>query len=575
MCSAAIAGTGLIITYPTAAIAHSRADLKLVNHESSANRTSSIEDMSVPQENLFAEDRSTSVVPQSLSIASLSSSLRPQVNNELDHTPLNLSSPGHLPTLSVSVLANTAPEAPPHSSSFNDQGLWEQSTTQQQRSQQQGSMQQPIDDGGPYSQYWKLAQQRLPNPAPEISFNPSTTIAIASAEVTPDSSYAGHISDSGYLSDAPDSVASDEESATLYPTAFSLLAPPLDVSTPSTVASRQSTDRLSLSLPSGWISATQDQKILKERWGLLLAQAAENAPEESISAQADAGPSLPAGTDSTLANVDPELGILRLRPLSGGSAAVIDPELGVLRLRAITPPPERRPTVFLQGSLGVFSGDNLLARTDPLPDTTLNAGLLLRAVPRVGRRTFLIGTAGGSVLRYADNGEFDYNNLEFRLGVYHWLTRRAYVDLHWRNQQFFTRSGGDRFLDNHQARLTLGRVDPLTPHLTLNSSYQLQSSWSDPEERSRLTNRFNLGLSQQLNDQLEAGLSYQLALIDFTQQDRYDSYHQVLAQFRYQMSDTTSLSVFGGGRLGDSSNSFLDFNSTLFGLSLIVNLPLF
>ena len=216
-----------------------------------------------------------------------------------------------------------------------------------------------------------------------------------------------------------------------------------------------------------------------------------------------------------------------------------------------------------------------MARTEPLPDTTLQTGLTFRAVPRLGPRTFLVGTAGGSLLKYADHGEFNYHELDLSLGLYHWLTRRTYVDVGWRNQQFFTEGGGDRFLSDHQLRVAVGRTDQLTSDLKLDSAYQLQSSWSDPRERSRLTNRLTVGLSHPITSQLDASLSYQLALIDFTQQDRYDSYHQILAQLQFSLSEEATLTIFGGGRLGDSTHSLIDFDSTLLGMSFAMNFALF
>lgn len=288
----------------------------------------------------------------------------------------------------------------------------------------------------------------------------------------------------------------------------------------------------------------------------------------------------------SLDTLDPELGILRLRPLSNeasgvrSSAAVLDPELGVLRLRAIpqTSEPsleEKDAVVFVQGNLGFFSGNNLLARTDPLSDVTLQSGLSVRAVPRLGPRTFLVGTAGGSVLKYADHGEFDYRELDLNVGIYHWLNRRTYVDVGWRNQQFFAEDGGDRFLNDHQARLSIGRTDQLTSDLRLDSAYHLQASWADPSDRSRFINRLSVGLSHPITSKVDASVFYQLALIDFTQQDRYDSYHQFLAQLQFGLSEDVTLTIFGGGRLGDSTHSLIDFDSTLLGISLAMNFALF
>ncbi|MEB3232169.1 MAG: hypothetical protein VKJ64_14260 [Leptolyngbyaceae bacterium] len=277
----------------------------------------------------------------------------------------------------------------------------------------------------------------------------------------------------------------------------------------------------------------------------------------------------------TTAEIDPELGILRLRPLADSEPSVIDPELGILRLRPLAPPPPRRRFVAIAGQIDFFSGNNLLARSEPEADDIFQVGLSLRAVPRLNSRTFLIGSAEISSLRYVKNDDFNYNQLELRFGVYHYLTRRMYTDLHWRNQQFFLLDGGDRFLDTHELRWAVGRIDPINPNLTLNSAYQLQMSWAEPEERSRLSNRFYLGLTQALTPDFEAGLSYQFMLNDYTHQERNSSYHQLLAQLRYEFTDTTSLTVFGGGRWGDSTNDLIDFDTALLGVSFIVNVPLF
>ncbi|MGK7890695.1 MAG: hypothetical protein AB4042_15295, partial [Leptolyngbyaceae cyanobacterium] len=291
----------------------------------------------------------------------------------------------------------------------------------------------------------------------------------------------------------------------------------------------------------------------------------ENPPDDS---SLPLSPAIPS-------DLDPELGILRLRPLADSEPSVIDPELGVLRLRPLAPIPPRRRPVSVAGHISFFSGNNLLARSEPEADDIFQVGVSLRAIPKIGSRTFLISSAEVSTLRYVTNDVFNYNQLELRFGVYHYLTRRMYTDFHWRNQQFFQLDGGDRFLNTHQLRWTLGRTDSINPNLDLNSSYQLRLNWADPETRSRVSNRFRLGLTQEFTPDFKAGLSYQLVLNDYTQQDRYDSYQQLLAQLRYDFSDTTSLAVFGGGRWGDSSNDLLDFDTALLGVSFVVNVPLF
>ena len=282
--------------------------------------------------------------------------------------------------------------------------------------------------------------------------------------------------------------------------------------------------------------------------------------------------STPAITDASTS--DPDLGILRLYP-GVDTVNGTDPDLGILRISPVSPERPRRRAVSVIGEASIWGGDNLLARTDPISDNTLRIGLGLRATPQIGPRTFLVGEIEGTTVRYAENGTLNYRGLETQLGVYHRLSRRAYADVRWRNRLLFTQDGGDRFLNDHQFRVSLGRTDPLTPRLKLRSAYQFQTNWADPERRNRLMNRFRLSLSQEITRDVEAGLFYNFTLADFTRRDRYDTYHQLLAQLRYNASDDVSFSVFGGGRWGNSSLSTIDFDTLLFGLQFRVNVPLF
>lgn len=276
-------------------------------------------------------------------------------------------------------------------------------------------------------------------------------------------------------------------------------------------------------------------------------------------------------------DADPELGILRLRELPYDPANISDPELGNLRLREteirVTPD---RPSVYLQGRVGFFWSDNIFSsEIDPVNDGLFRTGLSLYAVPPIGQRTYLTAIVGGELLRYFDETEFSYDELQFSLGVYHALTRRTYLDVKWLNQQLFDEDDNDRFLNDHQFRLAIGRRDRLSQDLYLNTSYQARLSLADPETRSRVFNLFNVSLGYEIQPSLRADVFYQFALIDFTQQSRNDRYHQLIAQLSYQLSRSMRISIFGGARLGNSSDSNIDFDSGLFGINFGVNLPLF
>lgn len=256
-----------------------------------------------------------------------------------------------------------------------------------------------------------------------------------------------------------------------------------------------------------------------------------------------------------------------------------DPELGVLQLRELelqlrrSPPP---PSVFLSAGMSYYKSDNiLLDQIDPIDEQLISAQVLLLAAPRLNTRTSLLAAMEGSVIRYSDLTELDYNELEFRLGIRHFLSRRMYGEVGWSNQQLFEADGGDRFLNDHSLRLTLARRDPMLPRLNLDSFYQLRYSFAEPSDRSRILNTIGVSLKYDILNNLQAGLSYQFLLANFTEQDRQDTYHQLIAQLNYNLNRTTRISLYGGFSFGDSTRSDIGFDSTLFGASIDINLSLF
>jgi hypothetical protein len=299
----------------------------------------------------------------------------------------------------------------------------------------------------------------------------------------------------------------------------------------------------------------------------------EIPPVEHASVRLSQLPSAPSEDEAA----DPELGILQLRevPVPGLDAG--DPELGNLRLREATVPSVRsRPSVYLQGRAGIFWSDNIFSSAvDPTQDGLFQSGVSLYALPSIAQRTYLTALVSGRIFRYFDETDISYNELQLGLGVYRVLNRRTYLDARWLNQQLFRRDEDDRFLNDHQLRFAVGRRDRLARDLDLNTSYRFRLSLADPEERSRVINTLAVGLTYEIRPRLEADLSYQFVLIDFTQQNRNDSYHQLIAQLSYDISRDVSISIFGGGRLGNSSESRIDLNTGLFGINIGVSLPLF
>lgn len=272
--------------------------------------------------------------------------------------------------------------------------------------------------------------------------------------------------------------------------------------------------------------------------------------------------------------LDPELGNLRLQERLDAIDRQIDPELGNIRVRQQVAEAPPQPTVYLQGRFDYFQSDNIFSEIRPIQDSLIRSGLTLWAAPQVGRNTYVIASASGNLIRYADLSDFDYNELLLGASIYHQLSPRMYGELGWTNQQLFSVSYGDRFLNDHSLRLGVGRRDPLGESFALQSFYQLRLSFADPDERSRVINSLGASLIYTPAQRWQASLDYQYVLSDFTQKDQQDDYHQILGVLTYRPSRSTQLTLFGGFSFGSSTDPNIDFNSSLLGVSLFFNVPL-
>ncbi|MEM9806183.1 MAG: hypothetical protein AAF959_12960 [Cyanobacteria bacterium P01_D01_bin.56] len=275
--------------------------------------------------------------------------------------------------------------------------------------------------------------------------------------------------------------------------------------------------------------------------------------------------------------LDEELGVLRVRSQPVG----IDGELGVLRIRAIEdvplevePEPTRQTTVFLTGRSNVYGGNNLFRTPNPIDDRIYQAGLGLFAFPKLGEKTNLIISAEANVARYEDLSVVDYNEVQVQAGIRQRLGTRSYGQLNWRYQDLST-PGSDSFFSSNYMELLLSRRDILNNRTWLDAYYQARLSISDPKEFSRFSQIATGSINYGFDPQTRVSLLYQLFLDDYTETSRHDTYHQVLAQFSHDLSKTTRVSLFTGFRFGRSSRSNVDFDDTIYGASINVNLPLF
>jgi hypothetical protein len=292
--------------------------------------------------------------------------------------------------------------------------------------------------------------------------------------------------------------------------------------------------------------------------------------------------------DDSLAQ-DPELGLVQVRGLSE------DTDLGILRIRAQPTLPELvtqpAPNIgFLTARLAIASSDNVLLAVNDVGgltgDTFLRPSLGVGVYPFLGPQTVFIATADLGLQRYVNQSPLNYDDLRFRVGVRQGLTPRSYAQLLLTYQELF-RPGGNRsrFFKNTALGLTLGRRDPLAPQLTLDSYYLIQfngaqstsqtATGSVSTDFSRIFQSGGAYLGYDITPQLQAGLSYQLNLFDYTVQDRYDTLHQVLGQVAYRLTPTVRMSLYGGVSFGRSSEPRVRFNDTFVGAVIDTNLPLF
>jgi hypothetical protein len=284
---------------------------------------------------------------------------------------------------------------------------------------------------------------------------------------------------------------------------------------------------------------------------------------------------------------DPELGILRLREtepqrvedltIQDTLDAVGDPELGNLRLRdrPIDPIPDP-PTVFAFATVDYFRSDNiLLDARDPVNDGIFRSSVGLFAVPELSEDTLLIAAVEGSLSRYGDLTDLDYNDIRVQTGLRHYFSNDLYASLDWTHSQLFDKDEGDRFLTDNAVRLALDGQLPLSDRTEIEGFYQVRFSFSDPSDRSRMVHSIGTALNHELADDLTASLDYRLNWTDFLERDRQDTSHQIVAELTYDLNDVVRFIVFGGYSLGQSSEPTVDFDGTVFGVGIDLQVPLF
>ncbi|MGF1459977.1 MAG: hypothetical protein ACFBSG_13235 [Leptolyngbyaceae cyanobacterium] len=270
---------------------------------------------------------------------------------------------------------------------------------------------------------------------------------------------------------------------------------------------------------------------------------------------------------------DDELGEIRLRhPLQ-------DPELGIIELQQIAPPPRRRPFLFVSSYVSASSSDNIFLVEDPIQgrfgDNFIRPGISLTAFPAIGPDTNLLISATTNFLRYEEQSNSSYDEVRFRAGIRHRFSERAYGQFNLSQQLLFDEGYKDQFFTNTGFEITLGRRDPLTPRLILDSYYQGQVFFSNPEEFSNILNSVGAYLGYRISPQWDTGIGYRFTISDFTQQSRHEAYQRLTGQLRYSITPSVRLSIFGGLSAGRSSESRINFDDSFFGISFDATVSIF
>ncbi len=269
-----------------------------------------------------------------------------------------------------------------------------------------------------------------------------------------------------------------------------------------------------------------------------------------------------------------------------GRLLVRQRQLEQLPLPPLPPMVQSKPVGFLLAHVGYFHTTNIFSSIHPIEDSLIFSGLTLGSAPlHLGSKTFVSGSIDGNLIRYINQSKYNYSQVRFNFDISQQLTPRMYGDFGWSNQQlFYARNGsfysaGQRFLSENSLRLSLGRRDPLTSKLVLDSFYELRMSFTDPpsgqDNRNRVINSFWVSLSYYLQKSLQVGADYQFSLSSFTERPREDQYHQLFCHLTYGISNYSNVSLQGGVTLGGSTDHSIDFNGWFFGLYYNVDLGRF
>lgn len=250
-------------------------------------------------------------------------------------------------------------------------------------------------------------------------------------------------------------------------------------------------------------------------------------------------------------------------------------EIRILQPRATAPPPAP-PTAQLLIQASAFASTNISGlEVSDEGGYPLGAGATLLLTPELGPSTRLVASAGAGVTRFPGDGDFNYDALDFSVGVQHQLTRDMYGRIAWDNRQLYRTGSGENLASTNAVNLTLGRQDKFSDDLRLDSYYVLQGRFVNPDEFSRLTNSLGANVRYAFSPQVDGLIGYQLALEDYTQVVRFDTTHRLRASINYRPSPEFYVSSTASYFFGSSSDQDVSLDNLSIGFSVGFNVPLF
>ncbi|AFZ03075.1 outer membrane beta-barrel protein [Calothrix sp. PCC 6303] len=257
-----------------------------------------------------------------------------------------------------------------------------------------------------------------------------------------------------------------------------------------------------------------------------------------------------------------------------------DSDLGEIKIiptpKLKQPPQPPQPDVQLLLRSSGFSSSNItgvdfLQRSDTV---FINSATLL-ATPKLGAETRLIAGVSGGLARFATKDEYNYNYLNFNAAIQQRITPKVYGQLGWVQDRLYSVSSDKRLLLDDSVRFIIARQDSLSSQLRLDSYYELRASFSTPKTQSRIANSLGTRLKYDLTPKLQGALDYRLTFKDYTEQERFDTQHQVGLDLVYNINQDLFIGSSASYLFGSSSQSFTNMDNFSVGINLGLNLPLF